>query len=55
MKNIVLLLVTVVFFSCNEQKPQINYPVTKKGDVKDTYFGVEVEDPYRWLEDDHSE
>ena len=28
--------------------------MTKKGDVKDTYFGVEVADPYRWLEDDHS-
>ncbi len=29
-------------------------PVTKKVDVKDTYFGTVVEDPYRWLEDDNS-
>jgi len=32
----------------------MQYPPTKKGDVKDTYFGTEVEDPYRWLEDDNS-
>lgn len=38
--------------SCSE-KP-LQYPPTKKGDVKDTYFGTEVEDPYRWLEDDNS-
>lgn len=32
----------------------ITYPVTKKGDVVDTYFGTQVADPYRWLEDDLS-
>jgi len=32
----------------------ISYPVTKKGDVVDTYFGTQVADPYRWLEDDLS-
>lgn len=31
------------------------YPVTKKCEVFDTYFGTEVQDPYRWLEDDNSE
>ena len=29
-------------------------PPLKKGNVKDTYFGTVVEDPYRWLEDDNS-
>ena len=31
------------------------YPPTTKIDHKDIYFGVEVEDPYRWLEDDLSD
>jgi prolyl oligopeptidase len=33
----------------------ITYPVTKKVDQVDDYFGTPVEDPYRWLEDDNSE
>ncbi|MAL83625.1 MULTISPECIES: prolyl oligopeptidase family serine peptidase [Idiomarina] len=33
----------------------MSYPETRKGDVVDTYFGTEVADPYRWLEDDRSE
>jgi len=33
----------------------ISYPATRRGDVTDSYFGVEVADPYRWLEDDRSE
>ncbi len=30
-------------------------PKTKKVDVIDNYFGTEIPDPYRWLEDDMSE
>ena len=33
---------------------QIKYPVTKKVNQADDYFGTKVEDPYRWLEDDNS-
>jgi len=32
-----------------------SYPVTKKIDQSDEYFGTKVNDPYRWLEDDRSE
>lgn len=30
------------------------YPDTPRGEVADNYFGTEVADPYRWLEDDAS-
>ena len=33
----------------------MTYPETKKTDITDTYFGTEVPDPYRWLEDDRSD
>jgi prolyl oligopeptidase len=33
----------------------IEYPETRMDDVVDNYFGVEVADPYRWLEDDNSD
>ncbi|MEI6895861.1 MAG: prolyl oligopeptidase family serine peptidase [Colwellia sp.] len=33
----------------------ISYPTTQKGSVVDNYFGTDIADPYRWLEDDRSE
>ncbi|MBN2486887.1 MAG: S9 family peptidase [Bacteroidales bacterium] len=33
----------------------IDYPETDKDTVTDNFFGVNVADPYRWLEDDNSE
>jgi prolyl oligopeptidase len=33
---------------------QMRYPETRKSDQVDTYFGVRVPDPYRWLEDETS-
>jgi prolyl oligopeptidase len=41
--------------SKNTPQATMTYPETKKEDVKDTYFGTTVADPYRWLEDDRSE
>nr|WP_232625228.1 prolyl oligopeptidase family serine peptidase [Pareuzebyella sediminis] len=32
----------------------MKYPTTTKVDTVDTYFGITVPDPYRWLEDDRS-
>ncbi len=33
----------------------LKYPETKKVNHTDTYFGNQVADPYRWLEDDRAE
>ena len=33
---------------------KLEYPVTAKSDHVDTYHGVDIPDPYRWLENDTS-
>ena len=57
MKNFVLIsLITsfIFFFSCKEES-KYNYPKTRKDTIVDNYFGTDVPDPYRWLEDDNSD
>ncbi len=58
MRKTTLLAVLLIFAACKtEQKREpiaVNYPVTDKVDTVDTYFGAEVPDPFRWLEDDMS-
>ena len=57
---VVLFFITVLVFipSCKQEEgisqPPITYPETRQGDVADDYFGTEVPDPYRWLEDDNA-
>ena len=51
------LFVTSLFIisGCMQnQKSKIHYPTAKKTDTVDVYFGHQVADPYRWLEDDNS-
>jgi len=59
MKNTTLLLISIAIMmtisSCSSKQEKIDYPVTNKVDQTDEYFGVQVADPYRWLEDDNSE
>jgi prolyl oligopeptidase len=56
MKTLILTIIVMAsMISCNGPVTnKITYPVTKKGDVIDSYFGTKVSDPYRWLEDDKS-
>ncbi|WP_299152762.1 prolyl oligopeptidase family serine peptidase [uncultured Christiangramia sp.] len=39
----------------SQNQSKLNYPETKKVDTVTDYFGTEVKDLYRWLEDDRSE
>ncbi len=61
MKKLTLIvLLSTVLFSCKkevqpvEKTIAVTYAQTKKADTVNTYFGTEVPDPYRWLEDDRS-
>ena len=62
MKKLMLPIITaLVLVGCNNSNVSINqtntvtYPKTKKVDTVTNYFGTQVKDPYRWLEDDMSE
>lgn len=60
MKHLLIFTIITLFFAaCNEKTEKetytVTYPETKRVDTVDTYFGIEVNDPYRWLEDDRSE
>ena len=48
----------ILMLACkNTQKNDtinLKYPNTKKVDSVDTYFGIKIQDPFRWLEDDRS-
>ncbi|KJD36659.1 prolyl endopeptidase [Tamlana sedimentorum] len=43
-----------IFFKRFLRILRMKYPNTEIKNITDTYFGFEVEDPYRWLEDDMS-
>jgi prolyl oligopeptidase len=51
----ILLSVVLAFAACQKEAAKLAYPVTKKVDQVDDYFGTKVADPYRWLEDDNAE
>ena len=58
MKKTLFTIFAVVLLSRRAQiiknTTTLDYPETKKVDTVDVYFGTEVKDPYRWLENDRS-
>nr|WP_315131895.1 prolyl oligopeptidase family serine peptidase [uncultured Flavobacterium sp.] len=55
MKKIILtMLVSSTIASFGQQSNGLIYPRTDKVAHTDNYFGINVNDPYRWLEDDKS-
>ncbi|MEM9526143.1 MAG: S9 family peptidase, partial [Bacteroidota bacterium] len=59
LRTLFYLLALCCFVSCQEGDSGtttvvLEYPETKQADSTTTYFGTEVADPYRWLEDDRS-
>ena len=61
MKNLFLVLITSLFIISCKTEPKaespmaLSYPETKQVDTITNYFGTDVKDPYRWLEDDMSD
>lgn len=61
-KNVLFVttMASVMLFSCKNQtktteSEAIKYPATARDTVSDVYYGMQVFDPYRWLENDTSE
>lgn len=56
--NITIALLSIFLMMTCSKRTEImsalKYPETVKTDSVDTYFGEDVADPYRWLEDDRS-
>ena len=54
MNRLIIFLLLTIILSCQNTN-NLKYPSTEKRVVIDSYFGTDIQDPYRWLEDDLSE
>ena len=58
MRKLAIILISISLLSCEQLSMVDNnnlksiYPMTKKANISDLYFSKEIQDPYRWLEDD---
>ena len=53
-KSRIILFTALLCSSSTLYSQTVSYPKTKKIEFTDTYHGMKVPDPYRWLEDDNS-
>ncbi|MBK7762014.1 MAG: S9 family peptidase [Bacteroidetes bacterium] len=55
-KSFLLPLMLLTLQSVAQKRlPMLEQPVARKEAIKDNYFGQDIQDPYRWLEDDNSQ
>jgi prolyl oligopeptidase len=52
---LLLMMASCKDYTMSKNMIAVTYPETKKVDTVTNYFGTDVKDPYRWLEDDRSE
>jgi prolyl oligopeptidase len=55
MKKIIFSITILLSVSAILNGQSIQYPITKTVEQTDNYFGTQINDPYRWLENDTSE
>ena len=54
MNRLIVFSLLTIILSCQNTN-NLKYPTTEKMVVIDSYFETDIQDPYRWLEDDLSE
>lgn len=54
-KLIMTAFIGTLALSLNAEQVELKYPETPTTNQVDTFHGVEVQDPYRWMEDNNSE
>lgn len=54
MRKIIYGLTALLIMTACNKKEKIDYPQTMQENQVDNYFGTDVPDPYRWLENDSS-
>ena len=52
--SLVVMFVLIATSNTFSQQNNFKYPISEKRDCTAVYFGKEVQDPYKWLEDDRS-
>ncbi|MDR1632831.1 MAG: prolyl oligopeptidase family serine peptidase [Dysgonamonadaceae bacterium] len=55
MKVKAILMSSLLILGACQPETKLTYPVAEKDNTVDNYFGTEVPDPYRWLENDTSQ